>query len=276
MNSQNIILRNIKCLLLLISLIFSISELYSSNRVTSVNAHQKGNDIVITYQLSEKSDVSVSVSIDGYSFKKLKNVTGDVGEAIEPGKKEIIWKVLSEYEEFIYPNVRFKVSSSGDYSKRNILLINGGFSSLPDYTYGLTYAWVKKAGFYFNAMTNFGFKFNYDGIFSGRYYSGYPFFNGEKEYTRMSITAGVLFRMRVPLYTYVGMGYGYRGLYYETVDNKWIQIHDKHTVYNGITSEIGLIGNIKGFALSLGFSILTGVDGTYYPEAKVGLGYCFN
>ena len=82
--------------------------------------------------------------------------------------------------------------------------------------------------------------------------------------------------MGIPLYTYVGMGYGYRGLFYEAIDNKWFAVEGKHTVYHGITSEIGLIGNIKGFALSLGFSIITGIDGTYYPEAKVGLGYCFN
>ena len=113
MNLQNIILRNLKYLLLLIFVIFSISEVYSSNRVSSINTYQEGKNIVILYQLSEKSDISVSVSIDGgKSFKPLKSVTGDVGNDILPGYKKIVWNVLAEYEKFNFSEVCFKVESS--------------------------------------------------------------------------------------------------------------------------------------------------------------------
>ena len=56
-------------------------------------------------------------------------------------------------------------------------MVNGGFSSTPDYTFGITYARVKLGGFYVSAMSNFGFKFdsdykgNYDGSLYGEYYN---------------------------------------------------------------------------------------------------------
>ena len=178
------------------------------------------------------------------------------------------------------------------YPWSNFIMVNGGFSSTPDYTFGITYARVKLGGFYVSAMSNFGFKFdsdyigNYDGSLYGDYYNDikgiyqyysndyYPMYTGKKKHTRMSVTAGGVIRMGIPLYAYTGLGYGYRGVFLQTVGDEWVEIHNGNTVYHGVAFEVGLMGNIKGFAISAGFSMLGNLNGIY-PEAKIGLGYCF-
>lgn len=78
--------------------------------VSSVNAYQEGKNIVITYQLSKRSDIKVSVSTDGgKNYSTLKKVIGDVGKDIKKGDKNITWRVLEEFEKFDYDNVCFKV-----------------------------------------------------------------------------------------------------------------------------------------------------------------------
>lgn len=89
---------------------------YAASAVSSVNAYQDGNNIVITYKLAEKSDITVSVSTDGgATYSSLKSVTGDVGTAVLPGTKRITWNVLADYNPFSSSNVRFKVETKRVY-----------------------------------------------------------------------------------------------------------------------------------------------------------------
>ena len=91
-------------------LLSTILNIHATESIKSVNVHQEGKNIVITYQLSEKSYISVSVSTDsGHSFKTLKSVTGDVGNDILPGNRKIVWNVLDEYEKFNFSDVCFRV-----------------------------------------------------------------------------------------------------------------------------------------------------------------------
>jgi hypothetical protein len=76
------------------------------------------------------------------------------------------------------------------------------------------------------------------------------------------------------IYAYTGLGYGYRGIFGQTVNGKWVKYFNNSTVYNGVVFEIGLMGNIKGFAISAGYSMIAN-DDAYFPEAKIGIGYCF-
>lgn len=113
MNSQNITLRNMKYLLSLIFLIFSASELHSSNSVSSVNAYQEGKNIVITYKLSEESYINAYVSTDGgKNFRRLGNMYGDLGRNVKPGDKQIVWFVLNDYDKFIFSEVCFKITAN--------------------------------------------------------------------------------------------------------------------------------------------------------------------
>ena len=84
--------------------------LYATNAVSSVDAHQEGQNIVITYQLSEQSDVTVSVSTNGgATYSSIKSVMGDVGASVSAGSKSVVWNVLADYEKFCFENVCFKV-----------------------------------------------------------------------------------------------------------------------------------------------------------------------
>lgn len=92
----------------------------AADYVSSVNAYQEGKNIVITYQLSERSNISVYVSTDGgKNFSSLKNISGDFGKNISSGTKQIIWNVLAEYDKFTFSEVCFKVVSFNAEAVKN-------------------------------------------------------------------------------------------------------------------------------------------------------------
>ena len=163
------------------------------------------------------------------------------------------------------------------YPWSHMIMANAGISNSPDYAFGLTYAYIKHVGFYVSAMSNFGFKFNakYDAQSDGSLYKTYeyPFYTGKTEYTRLEATVGGMVRMRIPLYAYAGVGYGYRGLYCEAINGEWVRIHNNSTAYHGAVVEAGLTGNIKGFLISAGYSVY--ISKGIYHQAKLGIGYCF-
>ena len=162
------------------------------------------------------------------------------------------------------------------YPWSNFVMVNGAYAFYPEYAFGITYARVKQYGFYVNAMMNPSVRFQADhyASASGAIGGEYPFYSGKHTSTRISATAGALVRLHIPMYLYAGVGYGYRGLFYETNDHEWVAWHTANTIYDGMHWEVGLMGNIKGFAISLGVSSITDFSNMYY-EAKLGLGYCF-
>ena len=162
------------------------------------------------------------------------------------------------------------------YPWSNLIMVNGAYALCPEYAFGITYARVKQYGFYISAMMNPSILFQADNhaTATGKINDEYPFYSGEHKSTRISGTVGGLVRLYIPMYFYAGVGYGYRGLFYETTDHKWVAWHTKNTIYHGMHWEAGLMGNIKGFAISLGVSSITDFSNMYY-EAKLGLGYCF-
>ena len=162
------------------------------------------------------------------------------------------------------------------YPWSNFIMVNGAYAFYPEYAFGITYACVKQCGFYISAMMNPSVRFQADhyASASGAIGGEYPFYSGKHTSTRISATAGALVRLHIPMYLYAGIGYGYRGLFYETTDHEWVAWRTANTIYHGMNWEAGLMGNIKGFAISLGVSSITDFSNMYY-EAKLGLGYCF-
>ena len=162
------------------------------------------------------------------------------------------------------------------YPWSNFVMVNGAYAFYPEYAFGITYARVKQYGFYVSAMMNPSVRFKADhyASASGAIDGEYPFYSGKHTSTRISATAGALVRLHIPMYLYAGVGYGYRGLFYETTDHEWVAWRTANTIYHGMNWEAGLMGNIKGFAISLGVSSITDFSNMYY-EAKLGLGYCF-
>lgn len=166
------------------------------------------------------------------------------------------------------------------YLWSNFVMVNGAYALYPEYAFGITYARVKQCGFYISAIMNPSIRFHADyqswenGWIFGEYGYEYPFYSDNYTSTRVSATAGALVRLHIPMYLYAGVGYGYRGLFYETTEHEWVAWRTANTIYHGMHWEAGLMGNIKGFAISLGVSSITDFSNMYY-EAKLGLGYCF-
>lgn len=92
---------------------------------------------------------------------------------------------------------------------------------------------------------------------------------GVSNKARLSITGGYLYRFFRPLYGYVGAGYGYRTLTWETVDGESVKNTDHST--SGVAAEIGLIGKFKSFALSVGCQTIN----FKYMEMSAGIGIFF-
>ena len=100
-----------------------------------------------------------------------------------------------------------------------------------------------------------------------------PFYSGKRAYNRLSGTAGFLVRMKIPLYTYIGGGYGYRSETRELLNGTWVQTANS-LGHSGV-AEAGLVGRIGRFTLQAGYSLFIGQQAHLYHEAKVGIGYTF-
>lgn len=276
-----------------------VIPLYSSGKLATITITQKGKPFVASLQIdretifceSKKSKEIIKINSNTeWSYQVSDN---NMISIVDSDKKELTIQInknksTSKRECTITIKTKkgslskeIKVVQDGKFPVKpsNFIMLNGGFTTLPDYSFGLTYSWVKTSGFYVSALSNFNFKFNADYIADSKtsINGTYPLYSGEKEYTKLTATVGYVGRLGAPVYLYFGAGYGYRGLFYETVNKDWVAIQGNHCVYHGGVAEFGLMGNIYGFALSLGFSVICDLNnlGNYYPEAKVGIGYCF-
>lgn len=86
----------------------------TAQKVTNVEFWQEGKKVNISYNLDESADVCVSISTDGgKTFSSpLKQVAGDI-KSVTPGKKTIVWDVLSEQEKLVGENICFRVTAFG-------------------------------------------------------------------------------------------------------------------------------------------------------------------
>ncbi len=103
-----------KHLFQLLILMFTFSVAFAQN-VTNVSFHQKGNKVIIMYDLGKQADVSVYMSTDGgVTFgDALQHVTGAVGRNVPAGiGKRVEFDALAEYDKLPGKDVVFKVAAS--------------------------------------------------------------------------------------------------------------------------------------------------------------------
>jgi len=155
---------------------------------------------------------------------------------------------------------------------------------------GLTIGMVRKGGWYLNFMTGFGFHMEdgvtQNGLINKDSYRTLPFYTGASSKQTLSLTAGGVVRLgKVPVYAYMGAGWAYKSVTLETNNGKWLAyITDPASNMSPLHSlalETGILANIKGFALSIGYEPLIGFGGQYSSasaahEIKIGLGGMFN
>ena len=103
-------------IVLLLVLVFSVAMVWAENYATNARAEQVERTMVITYDLSQTSNVRLLVSTNmSNDFKEVKKVTGAVGKNVQAGaNRQITWNVLEEYDRFVADGVRFKVETYGE------------------------------------------------------------------------------------------------------------------------------------------------------------------
>lgn len=101
-----------------IVLFFAMSVIVAhtfAQRVNNVSFVQEGQKVLISYELSEWSDIVVEVSTDGgytYGMIDMQHVYGDVGEDVPPGAiREITWDVLQDCEGLQGDLICFRVTA---------------------------------------------------------------------------------------------------------------------------------------------------------------------
>lgn len=219
-----------------------------------------------------------------YTFQG--NIIGDViykmGEAIvymTQGSRNItissdkFGSMKYEFDTKLEKQVVYKLTMKlvqNDANKTRTLLMPVAGIGTP-LSYGAMIGVVKKWGVYAKVKTNLGNNdYELDSTSKGMDGNGNSvWFGNETESYRMSFTGGLMFRMIMPLYLYVGGGYGYKTLKWKTADDKWARITDKS--YQGAEAELGLIWRIKNVALSAGAQSIN----FKHFEGTVGLGIMF-
>ena len=248
-----------------------------------------------THQRLDNNDIPCALirvsgaNIESYTFDgnyKVGDVLYSSGEAwvyMAKGAKSITIKsdksgmLIFEFPEKLEKQVVYKLDLKlilpEDQKRKTLIMGEGGFH--PSHTsFGVMAGIVAKHGAYVRFRSDFGSTSadlecdDTGALTSGG--TGTPYYiEGSSSKSRFSITGGYLYRFIKPLYGYVGGGYGQRTLAWETVEGEWVKNID-HSA-SGIAAEIGLIGQYKGFALSLGVQTIN----FKYMELNVGVGFFF-
>lgn len=194
---------------------------------------------------------STSISITSDKFGTMKY---DFGLRL---KEQTVYKMVMKYD------------AAGVNKTRTLVMPVMGIGTAN--SYGVMVGVVKKFGGYAKAKYNFQDQ-KTDGECTGEGLDGVGqqiWFSGNTVSSRLAVTGGLIFRLAKPLYFYVGGGYGYKKLAWETVDGQWFENSDE--TYSGIEAEGGLIFRMGNFALSAGVQS----NSFKYTEATVGIGIMF-
>lgn len=141
-------------------------------------------------------------------------------------------------------------------------------------SYGGMIGFVRKNGAYVKFRSDFGSaSADLECDDSGALTSGgegTPYYKeGVTQKARLSVTAGYLRQLWKPVYLYAGTGYGSRTLAWETVEGELVKNTDHSAV--GVAAELGVIGRLGKFALSVGFHTVN----FKHHEVTVGVGIIF-
>lgn len=250
------------------------SQLGFAQNITNVDANQEGKAIAITYDLGEKSNISLYISYNNGKDKTLipsKYTSGDIGLKIIPGKsKKILWKVLDQFpnKNFEGENLSFIVKAK--IAMKPFLVINGGYSIDSQYMVGITAGQLGQVGWYVKGMMTPGMPKKTEFSCNSEGYVGdiMPAYSGKYSAFKYYGIGGMNIRLGIPLYLNAGVGYGQRSVYWETSDANWVQ--NTPGGYSGLAIDAGLMTSLKNIIVSAGLTIIqSNVD------FNVGLGYAF-
>lgn len=139
-------------------------------------------------------------------------------------------------------------------------------------SYGLMIGYVNKFGGYLRFKSDFNFDLSTVGNCdaSGIHDGSQLWLTGkETRKNRLAVTAGAMFRIAKPLYSYIGAGYGYRTLAWQNYDGTYYKVTTSS--FSGYEAEAGLVVRLGVVALSAGVQ----TNQFLYVEANLGIGVMF-
>ena len=250
------------------------SELAFSQNITNVDANQEGKAIAITYDLAEKSNISLYISNNNGKDKKLipnEYLSGDIGKKVVPGEdRKILWKVLEQFPNQNFEGENLSFIIKGKIAMKTFVQVNGGYSIDSGCMVGLTVGQLGQIGWYVKgSMTpSIPYKTEYACDETGYVGDTMPAYSGVYSSFKCYGIAGLSVRLGIPLYLNAGLGYGTRQLYWETSNNKWVS--NTSGSYSGLAIDAGMSTTIKKVVLSAGItSTKSNID------VNIGVGYAF-
>lgn len=271
-------------------LLFLFSLTTWAENASNVTARQENGKIIISYDLSKRSNVRVYMSSSKRSQTPLIEVSGDVGKGVRAGKnREIVWEPLAEYNDFIESNVRFTVKAVDSYYEysrygkiKTLIVGQYGYSIVPQHSIGAMFGQTYDGmGWYINAKSNFRFNpsANFTCDKTGMVNGEVPFYTTQKRISHLTANVGFMWDL-AEWYSlnqnrfnsfgfFAGAGYGMRELQLETTDGQWIKY--KPTSHTGFCGNLGIFGSLYGVTLTIGCSFINFM----YIDWEFGLGFMF-
>ena len=289
---------NMKHKILYLFIMLCIPVIVLAENATNVRVRQQNKDIIVTYDLTKTSNVQLLVATGNSSFTPLVAVEGAVGKKVHEGENlVIIWHPLEEGDNFIAEDVRFKVEAIGTYEEyalraskggkstmETFVTVDFGYSKAPQISYGLTLGQTYSGyGWYVNARSNFNFNSNTNGLVcaEGGYINGtLPFYSGKTQTSVLVANAGFVMDVleiagisdsnRFNTFGfYVGGGYGWRRMLWETIDHQWVEYQP--TSHKGFNANFGVLGSVYGLTLKAGINTIN----FKYLDIEAGIGWMF-
>ena len=255
-------------------------------KATNVHAKQKGDSIIVSYDLSGKADISLGLKING-KRRPINHILGDVGKNIAKGQnKKIVWNVLAQNPDgFIEDNVIFTVKPTPVW--RTLLVAEGAISPAPlQGSGGFMIGRAARWGYYLKFRSSFMFAPSKNGEFSNSWieiegvrtycsvFDINKLITGRKKNSELICDAGALYNFSMnpdyPMYVYLGIGYGMRQQTWEFINDNWLEYSS--TAFNGVSVDLGMMFALKHFILELGVNTIN----FQYAEIQFGLGWLFN
>ena len=94
----------------------------SAQNVKNVRVYEQDTVIYVLYDLKKTSDITLQVSldVDNEKYIDIKDISGDVGKNIEPGKgKMIMWDFRTDVGKLVNSSVTFKVKADRVVADKN-------------------------------------------------------------------------------------------------------------------------------------------------------------
>ena len=269
-------------------LIGSQVAMAQQDNVTNIRAVQQDKMVTITYDLKERSDVRLLISIDdGEHYTDTMKVTGFINRVIPPGKNRTIrWKAFQDLGYGDYPLIRFKFITQDPKpaqstpvvthkkGMKTFATLNGSYGSSGIPMVGFTVGQYDKFGWFVTLMT--GLDFDYMGyqVVDHCRRDGYignilPFFNPESKISAVSGMVGGLMRLNDAIYVKAGLGYGMRSVAWQLWEGNYVT-NDGFSAH-GVDASAGFLFDLNRFVLTI-----DGVTTNFHVfEGRLGLGFRF-